>query len=181
MDQTLMAGLRLVITDVDGVLTDGGLYYGEHGEVIKRFHVRDGLGVRLLQQIGVLVAVVSGRGSPALTKRLVDLGITHSRTSVGDKGQAVKEIMAEVGATPGETIFLGDDLIDMLGFTGCGMSAAVADAPSYVRDAVTLVLDTAGGQGAFRELADRILTAKGHGEIFRSGGVFEPADGGSRQ
>lgn len=181
MTQAQLAGLRLVITDVDGVLTDGGLYYGEQGEVIKRFHVRDGLGVRLLQQIGVTVAVVSGRGSPALSRRLADLGILNVRTSVGDKGLAVREVIEEVGVTAEETVFLGDDLIDLLGFSACGLSAAVADAPTYVRDAASLVLKTSGGQGAFRELADRILVAKGHEHVFRAGGVFEPADGGSRQ
>lgn len=162
--QAQLAGLRLVTTDVDGVLTDGGLYYGEQCEVIKRFNVRDGLGVRLLQQIGVTVAVVSGRGSGALNRWL-----------------AVREITAEVGTTAEQTIFLGDDLIHMLGFGACGLSAAVADAPTYVRDAAGLVLNAAGGQGAFRELADLIPLAKRHEDVFRAGGIFEPADGGSRK
>jgi YrbI family 3-deoxy-D-manno-octulosonate 8-phosphate phosphatase len=173
--------IRLVITDVDGVLTDGSLYYGEQGEVIKRFHVRDGMGIRLLQQTGVQVAIISGRQSGALTRRISDLGIKLSRTSVGDKGAAVRELLLEAGVEAAEAIFVGDDLIDILGFQACGCSAAVADAPSYVRDAATLTLATKGGDGALRELADRILVAQGNSYLLHQGGVFEPADGGSRQ
>lgn len=181
MIDTDLAKVRLVITDVDGVLTDGGLYYGEAGEVIKRFHVRDGLGIRLLEQVGIETAVISGRASAALSKRISDLGIKLVRTSVGDKGAASRELMAEAGVSPEEAIFLGDDLIDVLGFQACGLSAVVADAPSYVREIADLTLETKGGDGALRELADRILVAQGHGHLLRQGGVFNPADGGTRQ
>lgn len=181
MTEAQLAGLRLVITDVDGVLTDGGLYYGDQGEVIKRFHVRDGLGVRLLQQAGIVVAAVSGRSSGALSRRLSDLGIRHVRLSAADKGVAVRELMDETGIAAEEAIFVGDDLIDILGFEACGMSAAVADAPAYIRDAATMVLETRGGDGAFRELADKVLVAKGLEEMFRQGRAFRPADGGSPQ
>lgn len=181
MEDCQLARLRLVIADVDGVLTDGSLYYGEHGEVIKRFHVRDGLGVRLLQKIGVEVAVVSGRGGSPLLRRLIDLGIVHKRTSVGDKGVAVREILAEMSIGSEEAIFVGDDLIDILGFQACGLSAAVADAPPYVKEMASIVLQSKGGDGALRELADAILIAKGYGHVLRQGGVFETADGGERQ
>ena len=171
----------MVITDVDGVLTDGSLFYSAEGEIIKRFNVRDGLGIRLLQQIGVAVAVVSGRTSAPLTRRLADLGITQVRAGVGDKGQACREILSASGIDAAQAIFVGDDVIDIAGFRACGVSAAVADAPEYVRQAATLTLASNGGQGALRELADAIVIAQGHAKLLTGGGTFEPADGGARQ
>jgi 3-deoxy-manno-octulosonate cytidylyltransferase (CMP-KDO synthetase) len=176
-----LARIRLIITDVDGVLTDGSLYYGEGGEVIKRFHVRDGLGVRLLQQADIEFAVISGRDSAALRRRLGDLGVRLLRLSVADKGAATRELLEETGIGAEEAIFVGDDIIDVAGFKACGCSAAVADAPSYVREQATLVLATNGGDGALRELADRILMAQGKGHLLYQSGNFQPADGGTRQ
>lgn len=149
--------VRLVITDVDGVLTDGGLYYGSDGECLKRFHVRDGLGVRLLQQAGIQVAVLSGRDCPALRRRLADLGITEAVLGQVDKRAALSGIMERCGVVAEEVAFIGDDIPDMEVFGLCGVSVTVADAPNYVKARADLVLECGGGQGAFRELVDVIL------------------------
>jgi 3-deoxy-manno-octulosonate cytidylyltransferase (CMP-KDO synthetase) len=161
-----LAGIKLVITDVDGVLTDGGLYYDASGECLKRFHVRDGLGMRLLEENGVRVAVLSGRDSPALRKRVADLGLTLCAFGVKDKAAACRDLMAQAGATAAQTACVGDDSIDLPAFAVCGMSFAVADAPSYVKAPATGVLAARGGEGAFRELADSILLAQGKSQVF---------------
>ena len=181
MTDTRLSSVRLVITDVDGVLTDGSLYYSGEGEVLKRFNVRDGLGIRLLQQIGVQVAVVSGRAGPPLMRRLSDLGIELHRTGIGDKGEACRSILAELDMPAAAAIFVGDDLIDIAGFRTCGLSATVSDAPAYVKAQASITLGTRGGEGALRELADAIVVAQGHEHLLQGGGSFEPADGGSRQ
>lgn len=151
--------VKLVITDVDGVLTDGSLYYDEQGESLKRFHVRDGLGMRMLEEIGVRVAVVSGRDSSALRKRVADLGLSRCRFGVQDKATACIEIMNEHKVLSKETVYVGDDSIDLPAFSVCGYSFAVADAPVYVKELATKTLASKGGEGAFRELADEIIHA----------------------
>lgn len=160
-----LRNIKLVVTDVDGVLTDGGLYYGPGGECLKRFHARDGLGVRLLQQAGIQVAVLSGRDCPALRRRLTDLGITEAVLGQVDKRAALSGIMERCGVVAEEVAFIGDDIPDMEVFGLCGVSVTVADAPEYVKARADLVLECGGGQGAFRELVDRILEKKaGSGE-----------------
>ena len=149
--------VRLVITDVDGVLTDGGLYYGPDGECLKRFHARDGLGVRLLQQAGIQVAVLSGRDCPALRRRLADLGITKAVLEQVDKRAVLSGIIERCGVSAEEVAFIGDDIPDMEVFGLCGVSVTVGDAPDYVKTKADLVLESFGGQGAFRELIDLII------------------------
>lgn len=161
-----LADVRLVITDVDGVLTDGGIYYDATGECIKRFHVRDGMGMRLLEENGVRVAVLSGRDSATLRKRVADLGVTLCQFGVKDKKAACEQLMAEAGASAQQTACIGDDSIDLPAFAACGMSFAVADAPVYVQAVATQTLKAAGGTGAFREVADAILNAQGKADVF---------------
>jgi 3-deoxy-manno-octulosonate cytidylyltransferase (CMP-KDO synthetase) len=160
-----LADIRLVITDVDGVLTDGGLYYDDRGECIKRFHVRDGLGIRMLEQSGVRVAVLSGRDSPALRKRVQELGISLSHFGTSDKAAACGELMRLAGVDASRTACTGDDSMDLPAFAVCGLGVTVADALDYVRQAADIVLQRNGGQGAFRELADSILLAQGKGDL----------------
>lgn len=152
--------VRLVITDVDGVLTDGGLYYGPDGECLKRFCAQDGLGMVLLQKAGIRVAVLSGRDCPALRRRLADLGITFFRLGKVEKRAACEALLREAGVSPEESLFIGDDLPDLDGFACCGLGIAVANARERVREAAHLVLDARGGQGAFRELTDKLLHAR---------------------
>ena len=156
-----LADVRLVITDVDGVLTDGGLYYSENGESIKRFHVRDGLGIRMLEKCGIRVAVVSSRDSPTLRRRVADLGVSLFEFGVNDKAVACQNIIQKVGVSSDETVCIGDDSIDLPAFEVCGISYAVSDAPIYVKSKASGILNARGGDGAFRELADAILVAQG--------------------
>ncbi len=167
-----LAGVKLVITDVDGVLTDGGLYYDATGECLKRFHARDGLGIRMLEECGVQVAVLSGRDSPTLRKRVSDLGVTLFLLGVKDKHAACLSLMAQANVDALQTVCVGDDSIDLPAFAACGLSYAVADAPDYVKARATGVLALAGGHGAFRELTDAILLAQGNGQVFASAEGF---------
>lgn len=166
-----LSKIKLVITDVDGVLTDGGLYYTEAGETMKRFHVRDGLGIKMLLTCGVQVAVLSGGDSPLLRKRIEVLGIPLALLGKMEKRSACFELMKQAGVTPEETVYLGDDTLDLPAFEVCGTAIAVQNAPDYIKRQADLVLAKSGGDGAFRELSDLILTAQGKAEI------FETADG----
>lgn len=152
--------VKLVVTDVDGVLTDGGLYYGPDGECLKRFNARDGLGVRLLQKAGIQVAILSGRDCPALRKRIEDLRITEAVLGQLDKRSAMAGIMERCGATAEEVAFIGDDVPDMEVFELCGVSVTVSDAPEYVKGSANLVMKSCGGRGAFREFVDAVLEKK---------------------
>lgn len=157
---TSLAGIRLVITDVDGVLTDGGLYYGPDGECIKRFHSQDGLGMVMLHKAGIRVAVLSGRDCPALRRRLKDLGIDMFRLGKVEKRAACESLLQEAGVSAHEALFIGDDLPDLAGFVCCRMGVAVANARDEVKHAADIVLHAQGGQGAFRELADMLLAGQ---------------------
>lgn len=176
-----LAGVRLVITDVDGVLTDGSIIYNETGECMKRFHVRDGLGIRMLEESGIRVAVLSGRDSATLRKRVADLGVTLHSFGVKDKAQACAALMVAAGVTREQTVCIGDDTIDLPAFNACGLSYAVADAPGYVQRQATAVLKQVGGQGAFRELADAILLAQGREDVFGTAEGFKRVMEGAAQ
>lgn len=158
--------IRLVITDVDGILTDGTLIYGPEGEALKKFHARDGIGFRLLQKLGIAVAVSSGRDSAVLRKRMKDLGVEHFVTGSMDKITACQKLMEAMQVRQEETLFIGDDIADMAAFACCGLGVTVPDAPYYVRSRADIVLSTEGGKGAFRELADMIVRAYGREDLF---------------
>ncbi|WP_434353643.1 3-deoxy-manno-octulosonate cytidylyltransferase [Psychrobacter sp. HD31] len=166
------ADVDLVITDIDGVLTDGGLYYDENGEALKRFHVRDGLGIKLLQESGIKVAVLSGRDSKPLRKRIADLGIEIFALGIKDKETACKEIIAKANTIKANTVYIGDDSIDLPAFDNCGISVAVADSPSYIKEKADVILDTKGGFGAFRELSDQILIEQKKGSLLGNSADF---------
>lgn len=168
-----LAEVKLVITDVDGVLTDGGIFYDERGECLKRFHVRDGLGIRLLEETGIRVAVLSGRDSATLRKRVEDLGVSLCLFGIKDKATACQQLIAEAKCKPSETVCLGDDSIDLPAFSVCGLAYTVADAPNYIKAKAHITLKNRGGEGAFRELADAILIAQGKADIITSAEGFE--------
>jgi 3-deoxy-D-manno-octulosonate 8-phosphate phosphatase (KDO 8-P phosphatase) len=155
-----LARIRVLAVDVDGVLTDGALYYGADGEALKRFHVRDGLGLRMLMDNGVEVAVISARTSPPLTRRLAELGITHVFSGRSDKRAALAELIAELGVGADEVAFVGDDLLDLPVFAEVGLAISVADGHALVREAAEWTTSAAGGNGAVREIADAILASK---------------------
>ena len=169
-----LAKIKLVITDVDGVLTDGGIYYDATGECLKRFHVRDGLGIRMLEESGIRVAAVSGRDSPTLRKRMDDLRVSFMMFGVKDKAAACTALMEQAGVTAEETACIGDDSIDLPAFKVCGVSFAVADAPNYVKCAAGRTLSLGGGCGAFREVVDLILRDKGNSALFETAKGYCP-------
>ncbi len=123
-----LQNIKLVITDVDGVLTDGLLHYDANGEAIKSFHVRDGLGIKMLMESGIQVAVLSGRSSPILQKRIEDLGIKLAFLGKLEKESACFELMKLAGVSAEQTAYIGDDSVDLPAFAVCGFSFAVADA-----------------------------------------------------
>lgn len=153
--------LRLLVLDVDGVLTDGGLWTTETGEVLKRFDVRDGLGIRLLQQAGLEVAWLSGGKSGATEQRARYLGISHVLTGVRDKPAALAALQAQLGVTKAESAFVGDDLNDLAVRPAIGLLVCTADAVGPLRHRADWVLDRNGGDGAVRRLAEEILRARG--------------------
>jgi 3-deoxy-D-manno-octulosonate 8-phosphate phosphatase (KDO 8-P phosphatase) len=149
------------VLDVDGVLTDGGLWTTESGEVLKRFDVRDGLGIRLLQQAGVEVAFLSGGKSGATEQRARYLGIRHCLTGVKDKTAALEQLQRSLDVSAAETAFVGDDLNDLAVRPAVGLLLCPADAAAPLRRRADWVLGRGGGQGAVRLLAEAILMARG--------------------
>lgn len=155
------SNVRAVVLDVDGVLTDGTLVYGRHGEELKTFHVRDGLGIRMLRTAGIIVGVISARESAALEARLDDLHIEHTLLGRGDKRDALIELASKLHAQPSQIAYAGDDLLDLGALAIAGVSIAPADAHPHVRACVSWVTTLGGGRGAVREVADDLLEARG--------------------
>jgi 3-deoxy-D-manno-octulosonate 8-phosphate phosphatase (KDO 8-P phosphatase) len=153
--------IRLIVSDVDGVWTDGRIIYvGDHRE-IKEFNVRDGLGVKIAQKSGVQVAVLTSRYSAALERRCRELGITEVVQSASDKLDELTKIATRLGVDLAHVCYIGDDLPDLAPISASGFSAAPADAAPEVLSSVTWKLAAAGGRGAFRELVERILRERG--------------------
>ncbi len=156
-----MSAVRLLVLDVDGVLTDGGLWIDGVGAEFKRFDVRDGLGIRLWIASGGLIAAVSGRGGASARLRLGELGVECVMGGVKDKVAAVEELLASHGLEWTSVAMIGDDLPDLPVLRRCGLPIAVADACDEVRNAASLVTTRDGGRGAVREAIERILQAQG--------------------
>ncbi len=152
--------MRLLVLDVDGVLTDGRLTYGASGELGKTFHVRDGYGIRALLAAGVEVAVISGRHSSAVVRRCEELGIRHLHLGVDDKGATLKRLLEELDVAPAECACVGDDAPDVPMLRLVGLAVAVADAHPSARAAAHRRTRQAGGAGAVREVCDWLLAAR---------------------
>lgn len=155
------AQVRLMIFDVDGVLTDGRLHFGPEGELMKSFNVLDGQGIKLLQTAGVATAIISARLSPIVAKRAADLGITHVMQGIHDKKAAFLELIAVLAVEPAHCGFVGDDVIDLPVLSRVGFSASVPNAHAEVKSRVDFVTLATGGNGAAREICDFILQAQG--------------------
>ncbi len=153
--------IELLVLDVDGVLTDGGLWFDPNGLLQKRFDVRDGLGIRLLQQAGLQLAFLSGGKGGATEVRARQLGIDHCLVGIKDKPTALAQLQQQVGATPSSTAFIGDDLNDLAVRHQVRLLITPADACPAVRQQADGVLLRRGGHGAVRELAEHILKARG--------------------
>lgn len=153
--------VRLMGFDVDGVMTDGRLYYGPEGETLKVFHSRDGHGLKLLMRAGITVVVISGRRSPALEARCAELGIRECYLGVEDKLGCLTALLARRNLTLAQAGYMGDDIVDLEILSHCGFSAAPADAHPEVRARVHYLARLPGGMGAVREVCDWLLAVQG--------------------
>ncbi len=152
--------IRLVIFDVDGVLTDGKLYFDYKGRELKCFHARDGQGVKLLRQSGVEVAIISARCSESVAMRMKDLGIGYVYQGQEDKVAALEELCVKLAISPKQVAHVGDDLLDLPVMLRVGLSIAVNDANFAVRERARWVTEKDGGEGAVREVCDFIMRAQ---------------------
>jgi len=157
---TPLARIELLILDVDGVLTDGRLYFAARGETFKVFHVRDGHGIKLLMKAGVAVAAVSGRRSAAVAARMRELRVPHVIQACGDKLAALHRLTLRLGIDPLNCACICDDTADLPLMSAVGLAAAVADAHPVVRSAAQWIARAKGGEGAVRELCDALLRAR---------------------
>lgn len=161
---TRCRALKLVLTDVDGVMTDGTLLLLPDGSEAKAFHIRDGLGIVIAHHAGLRTGLLSGRSSPSVARRASELKMAIVRQGVQDKRAAFAEILAAEQIEPREVAYMGDDLNDLALMRAAGLSAAPADAPYEVRAEAFMVTDARGGHGCLREFLEAILRARGDWE-----------------
>src|SRR5690606_30790861 len=148
---------KLVITDIDGVWTDGGMYYDQTGNEWKKFNTADSAGVLFLKMLNIPIAIITGEDTEIVKRRAEKLKIEHLYMGVKDKVTIAKQLCDDMNITLDEVAYIGDDLNDMALLKLVGLSAAPANAPVYVKKIVDLVLETKGGDGAFREFVESIL------------------------
>ncbi|MES2105876.1 MAG: HAD family hydrolase [Pseudomonadota bacterium] len=160
-DFSRAAQVRLMIFDVDGILTDGSLHFGPDGEMMKSFNVLDGQGIKLLQQAGIATAIISARKSSIVARRAADLDIPYLRQGIHDKQAAFLELLGELNLTADACGFIGDDVIDLPVLSRVGFAASVPNAHAEVKARVHYVTQAMGGRGAAREVCDFILKAQG--------------------
>jgi 3-deoxy-D-manno-octulosonate 8-phosphate phosphatase (KDO 8-P phosphatase) len=156
--------LKLLLTDVDGVMTDGTVLLLPDGREATAFHIKDGLAIVLAQKAGLRTGLLSGRASDAVARRAEELGMAVVRQGVRDKGAALREILSAQGLEPQEVAYIGDDLNDLPVMTEVGLSAAPADAAFEVRTQAFMVMEARGGRGCLREFVEAILRARGDWE-----------------
>lgn len=157
----LAAQVKLIAFDVDGILTDGSLWYGEHGELMKRFCALDGHGLKMLQQAGVRVVLITGREGDILSRRAADLGLADVFQNVRDKIGVLNQLATDMGLGLENIAFMGDDIIDLPAMQKCGFSISVPNAPLYVQQTAHWITSLPGGSGAVRECTDLIMAAQG--------------------
>ena len=159
-----LQSLKAIVTDVDGVLTDGKIIYSANGDELKEFHVRDGMIVGHLKSAGLVVGIISGRESAAVARRGAELKLDFCHQGIEDKSWAIGRIMKHHGLKAKEVAFLGDDINDLPVFAEVGMRVAPADAPAYIRAQADVVTRARGGEGVLREFGDMWLEATGRME-----------------
>ena len=160
-DRKPLGELRLLVLDVDGVLTDGTVILGAGDEELKAFNVRDGAGIAIWRDAGMLTTFISGRGGAAVRRRADELRLGRTWEHVRDKDRAFDEMLAHFGVKAAEVVAMGDDVMDLPMLRRAGFSAAPADAAVDVREAVDLVVPSNGGHGAVRDLVEHLLRATG--------------------
>ena len=159
--RTIIKDIKLLVLDVDGVLTDGSLYYSEKGEHIKRFNVRDGQGIKLAQAYGIEIAIVSARNCPIVENRFTELGVKHIYQHCYDKAKKVKEICAALNIPISNTAYIGDDILDVPVLEIAGLPICPKDAHHSAQIKSKLITEIKGGKGCVREVIDLILKEQG--------------------
>ncbi|HQT25506.1 MAG TPA: HAD family hydrolase [Burkholderiales bacterium] len=149
--------IRLAIFDVDGVLTDGSLYLSDSGEETKAFNTQDGQGMKMLQASGVMLAIITGRSSRCVSLRADNLGISLVFQGASDKLAVYRELLSSLGLEPGQTAYMGDDVVDLPVMRRCGLAIAVPDSPEIVRQHAHYVTRRQGGRGAAREACEFLM------------------------
>ncbi|WP_416191867.1 KdsC family phosphatase [Neisseria sp. CCUG12390] len=153
--------IKLLILDVDGVLTDGRIFIRDNGEEIKAFHTLDGHGIKMLAATGVQTAVITGRDAPSVGIRVKQLGIAYYFKGIHDKRAAYAELRAQAGVEEHECAFVGDDVVDLPVMVRCGLPVAVPEAHEFTLEHAAYVTQKSGGKGAVREVCDLIMQAQG--------------------
>jgi len=153
--------IELILSDVDGVLTDGGVVFDNQGIETKRFHIRDGLGIKLWQRAGYRFGIITGRASHIVRVRAAELGIEIVRQGIDDKLQATQQVVGELRLRPEQVCYIGDDLPDLPCMLSVGLAVAVSDGSADVSEAAHYVTKIPGGQGAVREMIEMILKHQG--------------------
>ena len=156
------AAIELLVVDVDGVLTTGGIEYGTPELELKQFHVRDGSGLKLWHQAGKRTGLITGRRSPVVERRAAELGIAFVVQGAAEKLPAFQGLLADAGVTAEAVCYVGDDLPDVPPMRACGLAVAVADACAEARADAHYITRTPGGRGAVREVIELILRCQGH-------------------
>ncbi|MBN2343065.1 MAG: HAD-IIIA family hydrolase [Deltaproteobacteria bacterium] len=158
--RALAEQIELVILDVDGVLTDGTLAYTETGEQVKNFNAKDGFGIRMMQESGIEVAVITARKSPPLARRMNDLKIRHFFTGFDNKIDAYQQLISQLQLPPGHVAYVGDDVLDLPVMRQVGLPIAVGDAHFYAKETALWTTTECGGHGAVREVADMLISCR---------------------
>jgi 3-deoxy-D-manno-octulosonate 8-phosphate phosphatase (KDO 8-P phosphatase) len=161
MDSAQVQALRLMAFDVDGVMTDGRLYFSPRGDEMKAFFSRDGLGLKMLARAGVKLAIITGRDSPIVDRRAENLGITEIMQGIEDKRTALASLLAREGLSFEQAGYMGDDVIDLAAMESCGFAATVPDGHPLVKRIAHYVTMAPAGAGAVREVCELILRAQG--------------------
>lgn len=149
--------IRLIISDCDGVLTDGKLYYGSEGEALKVFNVKDGTAIKALMAQGIKFGIVSGRSSKALARRADELGLDFCQMGIENKAEVVRGLVSTYGLTKAEVLYVGDDVNDCSARDEVGLFCAVADADKVVKEISDVILESNGGSGIFKEILNKII------------------------
>ena len=159
-DDDIASSIQCIVSDVDGVMTDGGIVYDDQGIETKRFHVRDGLGIKLWMKSGFGFGVLTSRSSQVVEKRTAELGIEHVQQGAGKKLPASAELFAALGVSAEQVCYIGDDLPDLPVMSTVALAVCPADAALDVRESAHWILRSRGGEGAVREAVERLLRAK---------------------
>ena len=155
-----LAGIKLLSLDTDGVLTDGGIYFTDAGDELRKFNVKDGMGMKIAQAAGVQIAIITASSTPSIGYRATRLGVNHVFLAVEDKAQTLTKLCDELKICPDQVVHVGDDVNDIPALKLVGIPISVADAIPAARDAACYVTYRNGGDGAVREICDLIVAAK---------------------